>query len=200
MAGGLRLNAPASIAWWVVAVAFAGGALGGWGLPALRIDWQPALAASEPWRALSAAWVHWSALHLAANLAGTAGVALLGHYADLPRRAALAWLAAWPLTHLLLLAQPALAHYGGLSGVLHAGVAVAACWLCADGRRPQRRIGLAIGAGLLLKIGFERPWAGPLSQSAGWDIAIAPMAHAAGVLAGAACALVALKWRRQSSR
>ena len=36
---------------------------------------------------------------------------------------------AWPLTHLSLLARPEVMHYGGLSGVLHAGVAVAALGL-----------------------------------------------------------------------
>ena len=40
--------------------------------------------------------------------------------------AALAWALAWPLTHLALLAEPALLRYGGLSGVLRAGAAVAA--------------------------------------------------------------------------
>ena len=34
-----------------------------------------------------------------------------------------------PLTQLGLLMRPDLLHYGGLSGVLHAGVAAAALWL-----------------------------------------------------------------------
>jgi hypothetical protein len=55
------------------------------------------------------------------------------------------------------------------------------------GRR--RRIGLAVLAGLALKVVLERPWAGPLSYPQGWDIAVAPLAHAGGALAGAACAL-----------
>ncbi|MDQ2927527.1 MAG: hypothetical protein M3R22_05085, partial [Pseudomonadota bacterium] len=36
----------------------------------LALEWQPALAWREPWRAWSAAWVHYSALHLGANLVG----------------------------------------------------------------------------------------------------------------------------------
>ena len=48
---------------------------------AAALDWQPALASSEPWRAWSAAIVHYSALHLAANLAGIALVAALGFVA-----------------------------------------------------------------------------------------------------------------------
>jgi hypothetical protein len=120
--------------------------------------------------------------------------------ARLPRAAALAWLVAWPLTHLPLVLQPALAHYGGLSGVLHAGVAVAACWLVAAGGGRPRAIGLAIAGGLLVKIGLERPWAGPLAHPAGWDIAIAPLAHATGALAGLACGAIARALTRQSPR
>jgi LCP family protein required for cell wall assembly len=54
--------------------------------------------------------------------------------------------------------------------------------------------GAAIAAGLLLKIVLERPWAGPLSHPAGWDIALAPLAHASGALSGALCTLAALAW------
>jgi rhomboid family GlyGly-CTERM serine protease len=173
-----------------------------WWLPAAVLDWQPAAAAAEPWRFVTAAWVHWSPLHLAANLAATAVVAALGHAARLPAAAALAWLLAWPLTHAGLWLQPALAHYGGASGVLHAAVAVAACWLIGarnsarNGARMgarQRRvrwIGAAIAAGLVTKLLLEQPWRGPLVHPASWDIAVAPLAHASGVLAGLACVLV----------
>lgn len=190
MARGLRLNA-----WPGLAAALAAGALAGWCLPSPWLDWQPERA-FEAWRWWTAAFVHWSALHLGANLAGCAVVAAFGLATRMPPRAALAWALAWPLTHLALLAQPALAHYGGLSGVLHAGVAVAALWSArADAGRP-RVISLAVLAGLALKIGLERPWAGPLSHPEGWDIAVAPLAHAAGALAGAA--MVLLLQRRQS--
>jgi hypothetical protein len=45
---------------------------------------------------------------------------------------------------------------------------------------------------------LERPWAGPLAQPAGWDIALAPLAHATGAAAGALCGLgtaLAGRWR-----
>jgi len=154
-----------------------------------KLNWQPALAAAEPWRAVTAAWVHLSPLHLAANLAGTVVVAALGLAAGCGRRAAVAWALAWPLTQLGLVAQPALAAYGGLSGVLHAAVAVAA-WQLLRGAAGQRRaIGAALAAGLLAKLLLEAPWQGPLRQVPGWDIAIAPAAHASGALAGWLCAL-----------
>lgn len=178
----------------------AAGALIAQRIPAAAIDWQPALAFTQPWRWFTAAFVHWSALHLGANLAGAAVLALFGWAAALPARAALAWALAWPLTHGALLVQPALTHYGGLSGVLHAGVAVAAVTLvwCATGRR--RRIGLAVLIGLAVKIALEEPWAGPLTQPPGWDIAVAPLAHAAGALAGLACTLACGLPRRTGRR
>lgn len=173
-------------AWLALCALAAIGAGAGWLLPAAWLDWQPTLAWMQPWRWWTAAFVHWSPLHLAANLAGCAVLVAFGAAAQLPRRAAAAWALAWPLTHAALLAQPALAHYGGLSGVLHAGVAVAALSLLAGpGRsRRQRAVGGAVLAGLVLKLLLERPWAGPLQQPAGWDIAVAPMAHAGGVAAG----------------
>ena len=165
-----------------------------WWWPAALLDWQPALAASQPWRAWSAAFVHWSALHLAANLAGAAVVGALGLAASLPPRMALAWFASWPLTHAFLLLRPELAHYGGLSGVLHAGVAVASMWLMVNARAGRRLIGAAVAGGLLVKIALEAPWGPALREGGGWDIAIAPFAHASGVLAGVLCA-VPLLWR-----
>lgn len=181
-------------AWPLLCAAAAAGALLAGFAPAARLDWQPALAFAEPWRWFTAAFVHWSPLHLAANLASAAVLAAFGHAAALPRAAALAWLLAWPATHGALLLQPALAHYGGLSGVLHAGVAVAATWLVLTRRGRARTIGLAVLGGLVLKLVLERPWAGALSRPAGWDIAIAPLAHAAGAAAGALCALGVRTW------
>jgi rhomboid family GlyGly-CTERM serine protease len=179
-------------AWWIaLAILLVAGALLAGPLPHEVIDWQPALAKREPWRAFSAVFVHYSALHLVANLAGTALVAGLGHAARVPRRCALAWLAAWPLTQLGLLLQPALVHYGGLSGVLHAGVAIVGVHLLAGGTPPQRRIGAAIVLVLAAKVVIEAPWAGPLRHPFGWDIAVAPLAHASGLVMGVACAVLA---------
>jgi rhomboid family GlyGly-CTERM serine protease len=181
------LTEPAGRGWLALCSLLGVGALAGWALPATALDWQPTLVWREPWRWWTAAFVHWSALHLAANLAGCAALAVFGGAARLPRRATWAWALAWPLTHLALLAQPALAHYGGLSGLLHAGVAVAALALLAQSRR-RRHIGMLVLAGLGLKLLLERPWSGPLTHPAGWDIAIAPSAHLAGVASGLACA------------
>ncbi len=138
-------------------------------------------------------------MHLLANAAGAVLVLALGLAARMPTRAALAWFIAWPLTHLALLLRPELAGYGGLSGVLHAGVAVVAVELILRGSR-ARRLGLAIAAVLLLKIVLEEPWGPALRWPAGWDIAVAPFAHAAGLAAGVLCALLAARLFRDQPR
>jgi rhomboid family GlyGly-CTERM serine protease len=152
------------------------------------LDWQPSLSGSQPWRAWSAGLVHFSGLHLAANLAGCVLVAALGLAARVPTRCVVAWAIAWPALHLGLWVQPALTHYGGLSGVLHAGVAVVAMHLLWRASRSQRRIGALVLAGLAIKLLSEAPWAGAVSHPAGWDVAVAPGAHVSGVLAGLVCA------------
>ncbi len=148
-------------------------------------DWQPDLAWRQPWRWWTAALLHWSGLHWAMNAAGAALVALLGWRAALGPRALAAWAVAWPLTQLGLLVQPALRHYAGLSGVLHAAVAITGATLLARQGEPRGRlVGGLLCAGLLLKILLEAPWAGATRAVAGWDFALAPAAHASGACAG----------------
>ncbi len=116
------------------------------------------------------------------------GGALLGVTADRRYRCPVAWLAAWPLTQLGLLVQPALAHYGGLSGVVHAGVAIVTLHVIVVG---YRWIGAAVLVMLFVKLATESPFGPPLRQVAGWDIALAPLAHATGVAAGLLCGALA---------
>ena len=180
------------VGWVLIAALLGAGAIGaGWLPDARALDWQPARATDQPWRAWTAVFVHYSGLHLAANLAGLVLTAALGVVSRVPRRCVLAWALAWPLTQLGLLLQPQLLHYGGLSGVLHAGVAVAAVHLIAVGERRRLAVGIALVAGLVLKVIAEAPWAAPVRQVRGWDIAIAPIAHAPGTAAGLACAACA---------
>ncbi len=150
--------------------------------------WTREAAQQSPWQGLwrcwTAAWVHGSAMHLAANLVAVLLVALLGVVARVPPPAAWAWAAAWPLTQLGLLLDARLPAYGGLSGVLHAGVAVVAVWLLCAAPRVRGLGGLLLG-GLLLKVGIEAPWREALVASPGLGIAVAPLAHATGVVAGA---------------
>jgi rhomboid family GlyGly-CTERM serine protease len=189
-------------AWIGVALLLGAAALAGWPLPHELLDWQPLLAPREPWRAVTAIGVHYDAQHLAANLAGAALVGGFGALATPSPRWALAWLAAWPLTQLGLLARPDLTHYGGLSGVLHAVVAVAAILLLVSARGARRWIGAAVLAGLCAKVASEAPWGPALRRPDGWAIADAPFAHLSGSVAGALCAALAAAWpgRRAGAR
>lgn len=196
MAGGVRLT---RLAWPTLALALAGAALALRGAATADWDWQPALALAQPWRAWTAAAVHFSPMHLRADLAGCGVVAAFGVAARCGVRATLAWALAWPLTQAALAIAPGLAHYGGLSGVLHAGVAVAACQVLAD-RTARRWVGAAVLAGLAAKVVLEAPWRGAVRLLPGWDIAIAPLAHASGALAGFACALALRVWPARIGR
>ena len=163
----------------ITATAFAVAALLAWPLDRQLLMWHP----DQPWRALSAPLAHLSLQHLLANVAGCAALGWLGQAARLPVHASVAWWLAWPLTQLALLLRPELHSYGGLSGVLHAGVAIVIVELLARPGR-ERRIGLALLAGLALKLWLDEPL-GPAAQTrSGWNIPIAPFSHLAGAVAG----------------
>jgi rhomboid family GlyGly-CTERM serine protease len=193
-------SADGSRAWVGLAALLAAGACLSSAAATGSIDWQPALAWREPWRAWTAAFLHFSALHLGANLAGVALVAAFGFVARVPRAGVVAWAVAWPLTQLGLLARPDLLHYGGLSGVLHAGVAIGAVFLIVEGRGRRRLVGVATAALLAAKVVGESPWGEALRHPPGWDMALAPAAHASGLLAGLATAAAAALVRRGSRR
>lgn len=188
----------ALMGWWAVSgalglVTLLGFAVpGGWQGPgSLQLDWQPSLAWSQPWRWWTPVAVHYSALHWGANLAGLVMVVALGAAAGLPARVAWAWFVAWPLTHLGLACRPELLHYGGLSGVLHAGVAVTMMWLMLRGRGLPRLVGGVTALVVVAKVLSETPWGPVLQYPAGWDIAVAPWAHATGVVSGCLCGALA---------
>lgn len=187
-------------AWVALAALLAAGSVFATALPAALLDWQPARAAAEPWRAWTAAFVHWSAPHLGANLLAAGVVALFGWAARLPWAHAVAWSIAWPLTQCGLWLQPALLHFGGLSGVLHAGVAVGACAVAQQASGRSRAVGLCLLAGMATKIVLEAPWGAPLRDERMLDIAVAPLAHATGAVSGLLCAGAATLWQRRRGR
>ena len=196
-----RFRCAAACAGWVgwisVSALLGVGALLGTGVAPEMLDWQPALALTQPWRMFSAVAVHYEAAHLLANLAGALLVAALGWAARIGVHMSLAWLLAWPLTHLGLLFDPQLAHYGGLSGVLHAGVAIVSVHLLLAGRTRQRRIGAAICIGLVVKVGLEFPWVPAFHAELG--IMVAPLAHLSGLVVGSACGAAAHALARRHS-
>jgi rhomboid family GlyGly-CTERM serine protease len=174
--------------WAALAALLAGLAIALWFAPREALEWRPSLWLGQPWRLWSAAFVHWTPWHLGANLIGCVVVAAFGAAARVPPCGVVAWLVAWPLGHAALALQPGLVSYGGLSGVLHGGVAVAAVHLLAAERGRRRAIGAAVLLGLAIKLVLERPWGAPTVVLPGWDFAVAPGAHVSGALAGLLCA------------
>jgi rhomboid family GlyGly-CTERM serine protease len=135
------------------------------------------------------AWLHANAQHLAANLAALALILVIGWRIKLPPLSAAAWGLAWPLTHLALLLDVRLGTYYGLSGVLHAGVAILALTLIT--RRgadtpPMPTIGWLLLVGLLAKCGLENPGLHATLPRPDLGMNVAPMAHWAGALVGIA--------------
>jgi hypothetical protein len=182
-------------------------------LPRELLQWERARAWIEPWRWWTAGFVHHGPAHLWMNIAACVVTGLFGHRAAqacgedkdkdedkaaaarLARRWAGCWLLAWPLTHLGLLAWPQLdplAHYGGLSGVLHAGVGVVCVGLLVNARtRWPRLVGALVLAGLAAKIVLEEPLGPAVRPLPGWEVGVVPLAHATGALAGLIVALLA---------
>lgn len=178
------------VAWLGMAALLAAGSLALRGADAAAWDWQPALWPTQAWRVWTAACLHWSPQHLQMNLLGAALMAVLGWRATTRAADAAAWALAWPLTQVGLVLQPALQHYAGLSGVLHAGAAIVACRLLKTGPTRARRIGALLGAGLVLKLALETPWRGATQAVAGLDFALAPVAHVSGAVMGLLCFLL----------
>ena len=162
------------------------------------LDWQPGLWQTQPWRLWTAALVHWSGAHLLLNLLGCAALMAWGNAVGVGARQTGAWLLAWPLAQVLLSVSPSLSRFGGLSGVLHAGVAIGAWALLWQGQRRRRMVGALVLVGLALKVLLEAPllaqWLGlsvqvlPLPGAPGF--AVAGVAHLSGTVAGLACAVV----------
>lgn len=179
------------VAWVALGLTLAVLALAALAVDPARWSWHRPSLGAEPWRWLTGAFVHWTPAHAAANAAGALVLAWVGWRAGPPARAAWAWLAALPLAQAGLVLHSGLHEVAGLSGLLHAGVAVLVVHLWqAPGR--DRWVGAAVGLGLLVKLGLEQPWGPALRAEAVWGaMPVVPWAHAVGAAAGALAALLA---------
>lgn len=138
------------------------------------------------WSWWATAWLHGSEVHLWRNLFGAGLLVLMGALSKVTPRDTLAWCIAWPLTHLGMLLEPSLTSYVGLSGVLHAGVAIVALAnLHHPCRHSHRVVGIVLLGWLIGKLFMENPWAHHLVLSEASAINVAPWAHLSGALAGA---------------
>lgn len=162
-----------------------------WTLSVSQAGWlEPALWANV-WRST---WVHPHVQHGLLNLAACVLLMAWGWVARPPAQAAMAWALAWPLTHLALLADPRLSYYFGMSGALHAGVAVMGVHLVRHGQRWA----WALLAGLLLKCLLENPELKATLAHPVLDMQTAPLAHLLGSLIGIVSGWLCVPWQSRS--
>jgi len=159
-------------------------------LPAGLFEYRRALVGSEPWRLLTAHYVHLSFLHACLN---AVALALLGHlFAERLRpRDFFALLAITPVLISLAfwLVLPGLEWYRGLSGVLHA-IYFAGCvaWIGQTTGR-ARWLPMAALFGGTAKVLLEQPWDSSFPVHELLRVAVVPQAHLIGAIVGTAAGL-----------
>ena len=149
-----------------------------------------ACAAIKPWTLWTGALVHLGPAHLWANLGALVALAVLGHQQRLPASAAWGWLLAWPLTTLALLAWPEVGRYSGLSGLIHANVAV--IWSYVAIKNKAKWLSFVLLSAMALKLLHERAWQSAVVYSPDWGFEVVVAAHLAGAGIGALCGLSAV--------
>lgn len=166
---------------------------------ASALQWDAALWPGRPWTLWTASFVHRSGGHLLANLLALGALGVLGWSLRAGKAAALALLVAWPLGTLALLAWPEVRQYGGLSGLIHAAIAV--LWADAALQRKAWPLSFIVFAGMVLKLLMEHAWSAPIAFDPGWGFNVVYASHLGGSLAGAVCGITAAAWSlRASSR
>jgi rhomboid family GlyGly-CTERM serine protease len=156
------------------------------------LQWDSALWLRQPWTLWTASLVHLSTAHLLANLLALGALAVLGSSMGVGQAATRALVVAWPLGTLALLVWPAVRQYSGLSGLIHAAVAV--LWAHAVVHRRAYPLSFVLFVGMGLKLLTEHAWFTPVSFDPAWGFNVVYAAHLSGTLAGAACGMVAAVW------
>lgn len=150
--------------------------------------WQAGETLNAPWTLWSGSLVGITPFHTFGNLLALLAVGVLGQSVNARLRDAVALLVAWPLTTLWLLRWSEVSWYAGLSGVIHAAVAII-FW-----RSIQQRscfgIGLFLAAGLIFKLLLEHAWNTPIAFDFNWGFNVVYAAHLTGAIAGLACVMI----------
>jgi rhomboid family GlyGly-CTERM serine protease len=155
------------------------------------LTWQADTWTQQPWTLWTSSWVHLNTPHLIGNQVALGALAALAWVLRPTLAWALAWLLAWPLMQGSLLLWPQIGYAVGLSGVLHAGIAVAAAQLVL-GRilvPKAQRWGALLALGLGAKLLIEQAWSYPVVWDAGNDMSVVQAAHLSAVFWGALVAL-----------
>ncbi|MDR2128262.1 MAG: hypothetical protein LBP52_04270 [Burkholderiaceae bacterium] len=144
--------------------------------------WHASDGLGRPWTLWSSALVHHLPPHGIGNVLALAALAVLGHTLAATPNDAAALLLAWPLSALALFLWPQVTGFHGLSGVVHAAVAIVAMRAAAD--PAMRWLGQFLALGLLFKLALEHGWAAPVGYHSDWGFNVVYAAHLTGALAG----------------
>jgi hypothetical protein len=168
-----------------------------------RLTWHYDTVWSMPWTLWTSAWVHVNPPHLIFSQMGLGLLVALAWVLRPPWISTWAWLLSWPLAQACLVWWPQIGYAAGLSGLMHAGVAVLAVHLLMGlVRIPKgRRWGSLLLLALLVKLAMERGWAHPVVWDGGTELSVVQALNLTSALWGAALALVLpLVWRRWRAR
>ena len=113
-------------------------------------------------------------------MAALLAIAALSGDKPLLRRYLIGLLIAWPLSTLSLLLCPEVTSYVGLSGLVHAGIALLGILLL----QGSRYLGLTLLLGLAVKLRQEQAWVQPVVWSADWGFNVVVVAHLYGAGVG----------------
>jgi len=156
------------------------------------LQWDRTLWLQQPWTLWTASLVHLSAAHLLGNLLTLGALAVLGSSLGAGQAATRALIVAWPLGTLALLAWPQVRQYSGMSGLIHAAVAV--LWAHAVVHRRAYPLSFVLFVGMGIKLLSEHAWLTPVSFDPSWGFNVVYAAHLSGTLVGAACGMAAAVW------
>ena len=161
---------------------------------AAQLIWRADEWADRPWSLWTSAWVHMNTQHLISNQLAVGALAAMAWVLKPGLRASLAWLLTWPIIPLVLPYWPHIGYYAGLSGLIHAAVAVVGVYLLAGHAAVPmaRRWGLLLWLGLLVKLLVERAWHWPVVWSDNLGLSVVQSAHLVGAVAGAVAMLAML--------
>lgn len=169
--------------------------------PAVQaLTWYAELWPAQPWTLWTSAWVHLNTPHLIGNQLALGALTAAGWVLRPSLAAALAWALSWPLLQVSLLWWPQVSHAVGLSGLLHAGVAVLGLHLLLSPVGPKARPwGAVLLAGLVVKLLIERSWQHPLLNDPHTDMAVVQAAHLSGAAWGALLGALGAWWSRRQA-